>query len=192
MQGQQGAAVEALAQIDESLLEGSAKTLYADIKANAGLALFSGYYTEGTTAYVAGDYQKAAEQLKLAVEADPEGTDLNYSQALYYLGFAYYNLGDSGNADKYFQMYMDKYPSQAGTVSPYLSSNAGSYSAPQDTASQGEASMNMDGTGQADIVVYDQNTYTDTYSEPSYDPSLVAWTDPYTGLHYDMYGNLLG
>ena len=192
VQGQQGAAVEALAQIDESLLDGSAKTLYADIKANAGLALFSGYYTEGTTAYVAGDYQKAAEQLKLAVEADPEGTDLNYSQALYYLGFAYFNLGDSGNADKYFQMYMDKYPSQAGTVSPYLSSNSGSYWEPQDTASQGEASMNYDGTGQDDIVIYDQNSYTDTYSEPSYDPSLVAWTDPYTGLHYDMYGNLLG
>ena len=29
-------------------------------------------------------------------------------------------------------------------------------------------------------------------SQPLYDESQVAWTDPTTGLHYDVYGNLLG
>ena len=191
VQGQQAQAVEALAKLDESLLDEGAKTLYDDIKANAGLAMFNSYYNEGTTAYVGGDYNRAAEQLKLAVESDPEGTDINYSQALYYLGFAYFNLGDTENADKYFQMYMEKYPAQAGTVSPYLS--GGAYSAGQDTASQGEASMNADqGTG--DITIFDNYTQTDGYTntQPTYDESLVAWTDPNTGLHYDMYGNLLG
>lgn len=191
VQGQQAEAVEALSQLDETLLEGSAKTLYDNIKAHAGLAMFNSYYTAGTTAYVGGDYQTAADQLKLAVEADPDATDINYSQALYYLGFAYFNLGDSANADKYFQMYMEKYPAQAGTVSPYLS---GAAAAPQDTSSQGEASMNADGgyQGTDDITIYSQDNYTDVNTQPSYDESLVAWTDPNTGLHYDMYGNLLG
>ena len=190
VQGQPEQAVEALSKVDESLLDEKAKSLYGNIKANAGLALFSNYYVEGTTAYVNGDYVRAAEQLKLAVEADPEGTDVNYSQALYYLGFAYYNQGDSENADKYFQMYMDKYPAQAGSVSPYLSTASGGGGWTQDTTSQGEVSMNTDqtGTGTGDITVYSDNTW----QQPSYDQSQVAWTDPYTGLNYDMYGNLLG
>ena len=39
-----------------------------------------------------------------------------------------------------------------------------------------------------DITVYDNNTGNDL----GYDPADVAWTDPNTGLNYDMYGNLLG
>ena len=176
--GDSNGAIDAIGKLDESTLDGNAKALYEDLLGNVSAALFSQYFTEGTTAYTGGDYVRAAEQLKLAVEADPEALEPNYSQALYYLGFAYFNQGDSANADKYFNMYMEKYPAQAYTVQPYLSSAAGAVQS-GDT-SQGEASMENAPGGSTDN------------SQPLYDESQVAWTDPTTGLHYDVYGNLLG
>ena len=113
-----------------------------------------------------------------------------------YLGFAYYNVGDTANADKTFLKFMDDYPSRASEVQYYVSSSAsqGSAGTGSQSTSQGEASMQggdaaAQGTGTSgqDITVYD-----DSSGGLGYDPSLVAWTDPYTGLNYDMYGNLLG
>ncbi len=176
VKGEQTAAIDAISKMDASYLDGNAKALYDDLMANVSAVLFMDYYTTGTTAYAGGDYQTAADQLRAAVEADPDGENTNYFQALYYLGFAYYNLQDYVNSNKYFEMFMERYPNQASQVRPYLVSGTGG-----DT-SQGEASMNQ-GTG---------DTGQDTTQELGYDPSLVAWTDPNTGLHYDMYGNLLG
>ncbi len=168
-------------------------------------ALFSQYYTAGTTAYAAGDYQTAAEQLTLAVESDPEGVQTNHYDALYFLGFAYFNQGNTAKSDEIFREIVTKYPAQAGNVQGYISSGSADTGGQPDsqTGSQGEASMNggdtagggqgASGAGQGDggITVWDESGDT-TGGDLGYDPADVAWTDPNTGLHYDMYGNLLG
>jgi len=178
--GEESAAMDALEQVDESVLDGSALELYEAMKKNFGTAMFAEYYTAGTTAYVGRDYQTAAEQLQKAVDADEEGTQANYFNALFYLGFAYYNLGDYTKSDEIFSRIIEEYPTQAtqNNLSAYLSSNqtaaAADTSADDTSGTQGEASMSQQET------------------TASYDPADVAWTDPTTGLHYDMYGNLLG
>ncbi len=202
--GQQDAAVEALDQIDGEQLEDNAKALYDTLKSSVGDTLFNQNYSAGTTAYVQGDYATAATALKAAVEADAEGTNVNYSQALMYLAFAYYNQGDKANANTYFKMLVEKFPSYESQVAGYITANADS-AGTSDTgaATQGEASLQNDQTGQSAggdqtsqstggdvITVYGDGT-TDNKT-PSFDPSLVAWTDPNTGLHYDVSGNLLG
>ncbi len=233
VRGDQTAAVDTLDKIRAEDLDGGAKDLYDSLMSGVSDTMFNQYYNTGTTAYVAQNYSTAAEQLKLAVESDPNGEQSNYYNALMYLGFAYFYLGDSTNADKYFNELIEKYPNQASTVTPYLSENAGSwwYSGKTGTqsagGSQGEASL---GNGQASVdagtapagdaaQTWDAQTGTtdtsqtgttdtsqtgttdttqtwdagtDYGQQPAYDPSLVAWTDPTTGLHYDAYGNLLG
>ena len=184
--GEQTAAVDAIGKIDATRFEGNAKTLYENLSGAVNLAMFDQYYTAGTTAYVATDYVTAAEQLKAAVEADPDGTNTNYYNALYYLAFAYFNQNDTQNANKYFNEIIEKYPAQASQVQAYIREETQQTEA----VSQGEASMDSDGTG--GIVVYGQDSGDTSYNAPTYDPSLVAWTDPYIGLHYDVYGNLLG
>ena len=197
--GDQVNAVEALGSIREEDLEGSAKTLFDNMKGGVSDVLFNQYYTAGTTAYAGQNYTQAAEQLKLAVETDAEGTQANYFNALYYLGFAYYNLRDYTQADEVFNTIVEKFPSRAYEVQPYIGQggssggSASGSSAGAGSSSQGEASMNQDS-----ITVYGQDSYNSSdYSGngstyQAYDPSQVAWTDPYTGLHYDAYGNLLG
>ena len=188
--GEQTTAVEALGDINADDLDGSAKTLYENMKSGVSDVLFNQYYTAGTTAYAGRDYQGAVDQLKLAVETDENGEQSNYYNALYYLGFAYYQLGDFTNADKVFEQLMEKYPNRASEVSPYLSGQGnlnGTSSSSAGTGSQGQASMNQDASS------YSGNSGNTSGSQTySYDYSQVAWTDPYTGLHYDAYGNLLG
>ena len=72
-------------------------------------------------AYVAGDYATAIENYQKAVEADP---DQEY--ALYFLGHAYYNSGDTANANKTFKEYMEKFPGseRASEVQTYISDAA--------------------------------------------------------------------
>ena len=50
------------------------------------------------------------------------------------------------------------------------------------------------GTGTSDqgITVWQEDGSAVSGTGQTYDPADVAWTDPNTGLHYDMYGNLLG
>ena len=251
-------AVEAMEKVDPAVLEGNAKSLYDNLKAGVGSALFQQYYSAGISAYASGDYTTAAEQLKRAVSSDTEGTAPDHYNALYYLGFAYFNLGDTKNSNKIFNEIIEKYPAQAGQVQAYLTADAQTQNGTNGT--QGEAAMNQGQTGTAtgtttgttgggqvveqywngqEITVIDdgnqnvqnqQNTaqgqtgtqdgtqgvdqygqtqtydqtygqynqtqgYDQTYGQttaPTYDQSQVAWTDPYTGLNYDMYGNLLG
>ena len=191
--GEQTQAVEALGTIDEGDLDGSAKDLYNNMKNGVSDVLFNQYFTAGTTAYVSADYKTAAQQLKQALDADPDQKQENYYLALYYLGFAYFNSGDTAHADETFRTIIDKYPSHASEVSPYLSGSgqaagtagtAGAVSQPV-TGSQGEASMSQDS-----VTVYGGTAAAQT--QPSYNMADVAWTDPMTGLNYDMYGNLLG
>ena len=180
--GEQTAAIDGLGKIEEAGLEGNAKTLYDNLKSSVSTTLFDQYYTAGTTAYVQQDYATAAQQLKKAVETDENGTNVNHYNALLYLAFAYYNQGDTTNANTYFNEIIEKYPNQASQVQPYITQTGTQAGA---AATQGEASMQSGETyGGEDITVYDDT--------PSFNWSDVAWTDPYTGLHYDAWGNLLG
>ena len=146
--GDQVNAVEALGSIREEDLEGSAKTLYDNMKGGVSDVLFNQYYTAGTTAYAGRDYRTAAEQLTLAAETDENGSQANYFNALYYLGFAYYNLKEYAQADEVFNTIMEKYPSRAYEVQPYITGqgNAGGTAGVSSGSgsSQGEASMNQD------------------------------------------------
>ncbi len=205
VQGKQSEAVDSLSSLDAAQFEGNALKLYENLMGAVSGALFSQYYTAGTTAYAAGDYQTAAEQLTLAVESDPEGVQTNHYDALYFLGFAYFNQGNTAKSDEIFREIVTKYPAQAGNVQGYISSGSADTGGQPDsqTGSQGEASMNggdtagggqgASGAGQGDggITVWDESGDT-TGGDLGYDPADVAWTDPNTGLHYDMYGNLLG
>lgn len=181
--GQQDAATSAIEQMDGELLEGNAKELYDSLRGAVSSSLFDQYYTAGTTSYVNGDYATAAQQLKSAVEADPGATNARHADALYYLGFAYYNLGDSVNADAAFNELIEKFPSRASEVQGYIRGGSGSGG-----TSQGEAST-QNGTQNGDVITTWEGG---DQGAPTYDPADVAWTDPYTGLNYDVYGNLLG
>ena len=115
-------------------------------------------------------------------DSDPSGENSMYYDALYYLGFAYYNAGNTEKADEVFTTFANKYPDSASIVSPYIGGGTGVQ--PQDTSgSQGAASMDESGTsaaGQGDITIYDNGGGSS---------AQVAWTDPTTGQQYDMYGN---
>ncbi len=206
--GEVDAAVTALDAISSDQLDEAGQTLYDSLRSAVGSSMFAQYYSTGTTAYVNGDYSTAAQQLQNAVDADPNGEQSDYKNALYYLGFAYYNLGDSTKADEIFNMYIEKYPSDAASVQYYLSTSA-STTDTSTAASQGEASLQDQSTttdsssadtgttldsAQEQITIVDTTgqSVTSDDSTVTYDESQVAWTDPTTGLHYDVNGNLLG
>ena len=176
--------------------------MYDDITSQIGDALFNQYFTQGSQAYVNKDYAGAAAALQQAVDSDKEGKAANYKNALYYLGFAYYNQGDYTKADEIFKAYIEKYPNEASAIQPYMNGGASSSGsgAGSQSASQGEASVNSSnptaqtnssqasasgssqsgtGAGAENITVYGNSTQT----------PQVAWTDPVTGQNYDMYGN---
>lgn len=94
--GNQTAAASALEGVDASTLEGNGAVLYRTMMTNVSSLLYSQYRAAGDTAYVAGDYSTAAQNYELALSAQDN------AEALYYLGMAYYNLGDTENADSCF------------------------------------------------------------------------------------------
>ena len=217
--GDTSAAANAVTAIDGGKLDGNAKTLYDTMKNGVSVTLFNTYYQAGTTAYMSGDYQTAADQLKKAVESDENGTNSSYFNALLCLAFSYYYQGDMTNANKYFTMLSEKYPDQASAYSGYINETAnGGTSA----STQGEASMqngadaasaaasqgtSSDASGTSDtsggITVYgdnssgtgstssgDNSSGTGSTSSGTSGDSYAAWTDPNTGQVYDQYGNL--
>lgn len=65
--GDVSGASTAVAALDASDFDGNAKTLYDSMASAVGTSLFSQYYNTGATAYLAGDYTTAADQLQKAV-----------------------------------------------------------------------------------------------------------------------------
>ena len=219
VQGEQTAAIESLTKVNVTDLEGNAKRLYDNLSSAVSTTLFDQYYTAGTTAYVSMDFATSAAQLQQAIDMEGSESKPNYENALYYLGFSYYNLNDSINANKYLTMVAEKFPARAMEVQPFITGSiaqqnagtnlttpspaagaaAGTAAAGQDPSMTGGGTdlygqTTPDLTGGTDL--YGQYTYqtggTDTTGYLGYNPADVAWTDPYTGLNYDMYGNLLG
>ena len=191
----------AVAALDASDFEGNAKTLYDSMASAVGTSLFSQYYNTGATAYLAGDYTTAADQLQKAVDADTERKSSDYAQAMLCLGISYYQLGQQDKANEILNKFTEYYPNQASQAQGYITSGSGKTSGSDnaaDVSGLGDAATGQTAnntrtsttTGGQDITVYDQDGTTTGGSLPAPD-SYVAWTDPTTGLQYDQYGNLM-
>ncbi len=189
-------AADVVSGLNEDDFDGIAKTLYETMISAVQGSLFDQYYNAGTTAYVSGDYETAAEQLQKAVDSDPDRTNTNNYNAYLYLGMAYYYLGNTDKADEIFNRIIEYYPSYASQVQGYISSGAGSSSAADTGAALsglGEATTGADATADTtadttDTITYDDSSNITIYGDTS---SEAAWTDPATGLQYDAYGNLI-
>ena len=191
----------AVAALDASDFDGNAKTLYDSMASAVGTSLFSQYYNTGATAYLAGDYTTAADQLQKAVDADTERKSSDYAQAMLCLGISYYQLGQQDKANEILNKFTEYYPNQASQAQGYITSGSGKTSGSDnaaDVSGLGDAATGQTAnntrtsttTGGQDITVYDQDGTTTGGSLPAPD-SYVAWTDPTTGLQYDQYGNLM-
>ena len=199
--GDVSGASTAVAALDASDFDGSAKTLYDSMASAVGTSLFSQYYNTGATAYLAGDYTTAADQLQKAVDADTERKSSDYAQAMLCLGISYYQLGQQDKANEILNKFTEYYPNQASQAQGYITSGSGKTSGSNnaaDVSGLGDAATGQTAdntrtsttTGGQDITVYDQDGTTTGGSLPAPD-SYVAWTDPTTGLQYDQYGNLM-
>jgi len=194
--GNESSAADQILTLNADDYEDNALALYESIRSAVAASLFTKYYNAGTTAYVQKDYQTAADNLALAVEADSEREQSNHYNALLYLGMAYYYLGDRDSADEVFNQIVEYYPENASVVEGYISSSSstsdgtstntldlsGLGDAATDVTAETDASTATADTGD-DIVIYD-NDSTTTSSE-------VVWTDPTTGLQYDANGNVI-
>ena len=199
--GDVSGASTAVAALDASDFEGNAKTLYDSMASAVGTSLFSQYYNTGATAYLAGDYTTAADQLQKAIDADTERKSSDYAQAMLCLGISYYQLGQQDKANEILNKFTEYYPNQASQAQGYITSGSGKTSGNDnaaDVSGLGDAATGQTAdntrtsttTGGQDITVYDQDGTTTGSSLPAPD-SYVAWTDPTTGLQYDQYGNLM-
>ena len=199
--GDVSGASTAVAALDASDFDGNAKTLYDSMASAVGTSLFSQYYNTGATAYLAGDYTTAADQLQRAVDADTERKSSDYAQAMLCLGISYYQLGQQDKANEILNKFTEYYPNQASQAQGYITSGSGKTSGSDnaaDVSGLGDAATGQTAnntrtsttTGGQDITVYDQDGTTTGGSLPAPD-SYVAWTDPTTGLQYDQYGNLM-
>lgn len=197
--GDVSGASTAVAALDASDFDGNAKTLYDSMASAVGTSLFSQYYNTGATAYLAGDYTTAADQLQKAVDADTERKSSDYAQAMLCLGISYYQLGQQDKANEILNKFTEYYPNQASQAQGYITSGSGKTSGSDnaaDVSGLGDAATGQTAnntrtsttTGGQDITVYDQDGTTTGGSLPAPD-SYVAWTDPTTGLQYDQYGN---
>lgn len=79
--------------------------LYEYLQALIGVDVSDAYYTSGITYYNQKDYALAIDDLTKAYQYDSTDDD-----ALYYLGLAYYETGDSGNARTCFEELVTKFP----------------------------------------------------------------------------------
>ena len=75
---------------------------------------------------------------------------------------------------------IEYFPSIASTygISGYLSGNGGGGATAADLSGMGDDTTGQHGTTGEDSVSYDDGLY-------------AAWTDPNTGIQYDVYGNPL-
>lgn len=199
--GDVSGASTAVAALDASDFEGNAKTLYDSMASAVGTSLFSQYYNTGATAYLAGDYTTAADQLQKAIDADTERKSSDYAQAMLCLGISYYQLGKQDKANEILNKFIEYYPNQASQAQGYITSGSGKTSGNDnaaDVSGLGDAATGQTAnntqtstTNGGDITIYNQDGTTGSGGSLPASDSYVAWTDPTTGLQYDQYGNLM-
>ena len=113
--GQGQEAAQALAKVDADSMTGKGEELYTTLNTLLQDYVFNEAYAAGNTAYVAGDYETAITYYESALEANPSSTD-----ALYYLGYAYYNTGDYTNSVRCFKELIQRDPTRAAEVQGYI------------------------------------------------------------------------
>ena len=142
----QSGAAEALGGIDESTLTGIGKDVYDQVKEEISDYLYTNYYNTAELAYSVQNYADAIENYKKALEVKPD--DYN---AMYYLGFAYFNSNDKTNADKIFKEIIQKHPAEAAAnnLSQYIS-NASSSGSTAGTTGSSESNPTGTDNGNTD------------------------------------------
>lgn len=192
--GDQTQAANLITSLDGEAFDGNAKTLYNSLSGAVQTSLFNQYYEAGTTAYVAQNYTTAAEQLQKAVDSDPERKQSQHGEALLYLGMAWHYLGSYSNRDDVFHTIIEHYPDIASTygLSGYLSSGTAPSedTSAEDLSGLGDATTGQYGTSGEDITIYEDTT-TQSFEYDYENGIYPAWTDPNTGIQYDVYGNPL-
>ncbi len=108
-------AAAALAKVDKDSMTGQGEALYTDLNGLLQDYVFNEAFHKAGSLYVAGNYQEAIPEYLKAVEANPDSYD-----AIKYLAWAYRNIGDTANADKYFKEALQKFPAMAGEIEPYI------------------------------------------------------------------------
>ncbi len=218
--GGESAAATMVAELDGEAFEDNALTLYNSLLGAVQSNLFQQYFNSGTTAYAQNDFNTAVTQLTEAVESDPQRQQNKHKDALWYLAYAYYNLGNQTKAAKVFSQLAEYFPKSqygmqakqyldtwgisvgdSGTDTAAADTTGAGTDAPDQTVSPdntgGDAGIsgeNADNTGGADTAAGNNGTGENqeiTYGDGTWDMSDVAWTDPNTGLMYDLYGNML-
>lgn len=178
--GDQTGAGTDLAEIDPESLEGNGKTLYETIETAAKSSIYSAQYNEGANAYSQGDYDKAIEMLTKATETDETQYD-----AWQYLGFAYFNKGDTANADKIFAETIRRFPAYESTLIQYITDQSvlnQSSTETSETNADGTPvtpEANADGTAVSEENGADaQNGTTDAdagYTDPNAGDGVQTW-----------------
>lgn len=205
--GDEATAASMVTELDAEQFEGNALALYNGLNGAVQASLFTQYYNAGTQAYVSGDLNTAATQLQAAVDSDPERTQSRHLDALWYLAYAYYQLGDQTKAGEMYGRIIQYYPgtnyaSQAqqfvasGTVPETTGQNAADI---QDTDAADLSGLNADdpnqnggqGTQNGNDTGNLQNGDGTQGEGVTWTEADVAWVDPNTGLKYDVYGNEL-
>ena len=190
--GDQAQAANLITSLNADDFDGNAASLYESLNGAVQASLYNQYYDAGATAYVNGNYTLAAEQFQKAVDCDPHRNQGTHGDALLYLGMSWFYLGNSANADEVFNTIIQNYPNIASTygLSGYLSSNysSGGGTTAADLSGLGNATTGQYGNTGEDIQIYNDNSNQQwDYASGIY----PAWTDPYTGIQYDVYGNPL-
>lgn len=200
--GDEATAASMVTELDAEQFEGNALALYNGLNGAVQASLFTQYYNAGTQAYVSGDLNTAATQLQAAVDSDPDRTQSKHLEALWYLAYAYYQLGDQTKAGEMYGRIIQYYPgtnyaSQAqqfvasGTVPETTGQNAAN---PQDTDAADLSGLNADDPNQqtgTQVAGDTQNGNGAQGEGVTWTEADVAWVDPNTGLKYDVDGNEL-
>lgn len=200
--GDEATAASMVTELDAEQFEGNALALYNGLNGAVQASLFTQYYNAGTQAYVSGDLNTAATQLQAAVDSDPDRTQSKHLEALWYLAYAYYQLGDQTKAGEMYGRIIQYYPgtnyaSQAqqfvasGTVPETTGQNAAN---PQDTDAADLSGLNADDPNQQTGTQGAGDTQNGNGAQGegvTWTEADVAWVDPNTGLKYDVDGNEL-
>lgn len=104
--GDKEEAAKSLIKVDqEKITRNGAKDLYNLIKEETYETTAVKMYEEGRSLYNSGRYEKALEQLNVALELNPENED-----TLYFLARTYHKLGENEKAKNYYNMIITDYP----------------------------------------------------------------------------------
>jgi tetratricopeptide (TPR) repeat protein len=186
--------------LDAEQFEGNALALYNALNSAVQTSIFTQAYNAGTQAYVAGDYATAITQLKAAINSDSERTQANHADAMWYLAYAYYNSGKQEKAGDIFAKLAKQFPNSqyASQAQTYASALGGSSDSTSDVEGMIEELSGLGDTASDPTAVSDdqassanQDDVIVIYGDGTWDASDVAWTDPNTGIMYDVDGNEL-